>query len=95
MLVCICPFLAFLLKFVRKDAQQPRLDEAYLFKNRDESIETSTAIQPVINVSLCGTGPDEISYTKAIYKSFTTPFVVYAHYTVSTNIFIDETYFFR
>lgn len=83
LLVAMCPLLAFLLKFVRKDEGQPRLDEACLFDNEIEAAETSTTIQPVINVTLCGGKRDEISYPKAIWKSFNTPFIKCAHYAVS------------
>ena len=84
-LVAICPFLAFLLKFVRKDAGHPRLDEARLFDEETETAGSSTAIQPVINVTLCGRERDEISYLRAIWKSFNTPFIKCAHYAVSAN----------
>ena len=74
----MCPLLAFLLKFVRKEEGQPRLDEARLFDNEIEAAETSTTIQPVINVTLCGGKRDEISYPKAIWKSFNTPFIIWS-----------------
>ena len=53
--------------------------------NEIEAAETSTTIQPVINVTLCGGKRDEISYPKAIWKSFNTPFIKCAHYAVSAN----------
>ena len=67
------------------DSGQPRLDEAHLFEWETETAGSSTAIQPVINVTLCGGERDEISYPRAIWKSFNTPFIKCAHYAVSAN----------
>lgn len=79
------PFAVFLLKFVRKESGERRMDE---LSTEQIDIEPyhgrhKKSYNPVITVTLSGGGPCEISYLRAMYRGFRAPVVKSIHYAVS------------
>ena len=86
----IMPFLVFLLKFVRKRNNDPRMDErqddpvVIEDLNTDDVNDKSPAVyRPLISVTLLGREKHEISFFTAIYRALRSPLVKCIHYSVS------------
>ena len=79
------PFMVFMLKFVRKNDGDIRMDEredheALDFKGNDK---TPVLYKPLISVTLCGNSRNQISFPMAIYRALRCPLVKSIHYSVS------------
>ncbi|XP_067935485.1 transient receptor potential cation channel subfamily M member-like 2 [Watersipora subatra] len=92
----IMPFLVFLLKFVRKRNNDPRMDErqddpvVIEDLNTDDVNDKSPAVyRPLISVTLLGREKHEISFFTAIYRALRSPLVKCIHYSILMLIFLS------
>ena len=95
-LFALLPVFSFMLTFVRKNDNAPRMDErqndpAVLNDlNTDDSEDKSPVVyKPLISVTCSGQGDHAISYFNSMYRGFRAPLVKCIHYMVSTMLLLS------